>query len=127
MKNIGQMLKQAQQMQSKMAEMQEQLADTLVDGVSGAGLVKVILNCNNDLINYMTSGPIVAAVLQKDNAVEGFRKLIGSTNPEEAEEGTIRKIYAESISENAIHGSDSDENAMIESEFHFEKSEIHEY
>jgi len=81
----------------------------------------------NDLISYMTSGPIVAAVLQKDNAVEDFRKLIGSTNPEEAEEGTIRKIYAESISANAIHGSDSDENAMIESEFHFEKSEIHEY
>ena len=81
----------------------------------------------NDLISYMTSGPIVAAVLQKDNAVEDFRKLIGSTNPEEAEEGTIRKIYAESISANAIHGSDSDENAMIESEFHFKKSEMHEY
>ena len=64
----------------------------------------------NDLISYMTSGPIVAAVLQKENAVEDFRKLIGSTNPEEAEEGTIRKIYAESISANAIHVSDSSEN-----------------
>jgi len=81
----------------------------------------------NDLINYMTSGPIVAAVLQKENAVEDFRKLIGSTNPEEAEEGTIRKIYAESISANAIHGSDSDENGIIESEFHFKKNEIHTY
>ena len=81
----------------------------------------------NDLISYMTSGPIVAAVLQKENAVEDFRKLIGSTNPEEAEEGTIRKIYAESISANAIHGSDSSENGMIEAEFHFKKNEIHTY
>tara|TARA_B100001029_G_C14981269_1_gene406158 strand:- start:490 stop:915 length:426 start_codon:yes stop_codon:yes gene_type:complete len=81
----------------------------------------------NDLISYMTSGPIVAAVLQKENAVEDFRKLIGSTNPEEAEEGTIRKIYAESISANAIHGSDSNENGMIEAEFHFKKNEIHTY
>ena len=81
----------------------------------------------NDLISYMTSGPIVAAVLQKENAVEDFRKLIGSTNPEEAEEGTIRKIYAESISANAIHGSDSIENGMIEAEFHFKKNEIHTY
>ena len=81
----------------------------------------------NDLISYMTSGPIVAAVLQKENAVEDFRKLIGSTNPEEAEEGTIRKIYAESISANAIHGSDSNENGMIEAEFHFKKNEIHAY
>ena len=81
----------------------------------------------NDLISYMTSGPIVAAVLQKENAVEDFRRLIGSTNPEEAEEGTIRKIYAESISANAIHGSDSDENGMVESEFHFNKNEIHNY
>ena len=78
----------------------------------------------NDLISYMTSGPIVAAVLQKDNAVEDFRKLIGSTNPEEAEEGTIRKIYAESISANAIHGSDSDANAKIEGDFFFQNHEI---
>ena len=81
----------------------------------------------NDLISYMTSGPIVAAVLQKDNAVEDFRKLIGSTNPEEAEEGTIRKIYAESISANAIHGSDSNENALIESKFHFDENEFFNY
>ena len=77
-----------------------------------------------DLIKYMTSGCIVAAILKKDNAVEDFRELIGSTNPAEADEGTIRKLYAESISANAIHGSDSDENAKIESKFHFENIEI---
>ena len=77
-----------------------------------------------DLISYMTSGPIVAAVLKKENAVEDFRKLIGSTNPIGAEKGTIRNLFADSISENAIHGSDSDENAIIESNFHFEKDEI---
>ena len=81
----------------------------------------------NDLISYMTSGPIVAAILEKNNAVEEFRKLIGSTNPEQAAEGTIRKIYAESISANAIHGSDSDENAIIESNFHFDENEIYDY
>ena len=77
-----------------------------------------------DLISYMTSGPIVAAVLKKDNAVEDFRKLIGATNPLEAEKGTIRYLFADSISENAIHGSDSNENAIIESNFHFGKDEI---
>lgn len=77
-----------------------------------------------DLITYMTSGPIVSAVLQKNNAVEDFRELIGATNPEEAKEGTIRKLYAESISANAIHGSDSDENALIESNFHFDENEF---
>ena len=77
-----------------------------------------------DLISYMTSGPIVAAVLKKENAVEDFRKLIGATNPLEAEKGTIRYLFADSISENAIHGSDSDENAIIESNFHFGKDEI---
>ena len=77
-----------------------------------------------DLISYMTSGPIVAAVLKKENAVENFRKLIGATNPLEAEKGTIRNLFADSISENAIHGRDSDENAIIESNFHFEKDEI---
>jgi nucleoside-diphosphate kinase len=78
----------------------------------------------NDLVDYMTSGPIVAAILEKNNAVNDFRDLIGSTNPEEAKEGTIRKIFAKSISENAIHGSDSDENAKIECEFHFSDDEI---
>ena len=78
----------------------------------------------NDLVDYMTSGPIVAAILEKNNAVNDFRDLIGSTNPEEAKEGTIRKIFAKSISENAIHGSDSDENAKIECEFHFSSDEI---
>ena len=77
-----------------------------------------------DLVGYMTSGPIVAAILEKDNAVNDFRELIGSTNPEEAKEGTIRNMFAKSISENTIHGSDSDENAKIESEFHFSPDEI---
>jgi nucleoside-diphosphate kinase len=67
----------------------------------------------------MTSGPIVAAVLEKENAVEDFRKLIGATNPAEAAEGTIRARFAKSIGENAVHGSDSDENAQIEGDFHF--------
>ena len=78
----------------------------------------------NDLIQYITSGPIIAAILEKENAVEDFRKLIGNTNPEEAEEGTIRKMYAKSIDANAIHGSDSNENAEIEGEFHFSNEEI---
>jgi len=78
----------------------------------------------NDLIDYMTSGPIIAAVLEKDNAVIDFRKLIGNTNPAEAEAGTIRKMYAKSIDANAIHGSDSDENAAIETKFHFSHNEI---
>tara|TARA_Y100000589_G_scaffold312141_1_gene332178 strand:+ start:17715 stop:18134 length:420 start_codon:yes stop_codon:yes gene_type:complete len=76
-----------------------------------------------ELVEYMTSGPIVAAILEKDNAVADFRKLIGATNPEEAEEGTIRKLYAESIAANAIHGSDSDENAEIEGNFFFSQIE----
>lgn len=72
-----------------------------------------------ELVAYMTEGPIVAAILEKDNAVEDFRTLIGATNPADAAEGTIRKMYAESISANAVHGSDSDENAAIEAAFHF--------
>ena len=78
----------------------------------------------DDLIKYITSGPIIAAVLEKENAVEDFRKLIGNTNPEEADEGTIRNMYAKSIDANAIHGSDSDENADIEISFHFDTDEI---
>lgn len=73
----------------------------------------------NDLINYMSSGPIIAMILEKDNAVEAFRKLIGATNPAEAAEGTIRNLFAKSIEANAIHGSDSDENAQIEGNFFF--------
>ena len=72
-----------------------------------------------ELVEYMTRGPIVAAILEKDNAVKDFRTLIGETNPAEAAEGTIRKMFAVSISENAVHGSDSDENAAIEGAFHF--------
>jgi nucleoside-diphosphate kinase len=76
-----------------------------------------------ELVDYMSSGPIVAAILEKDNAVADFRKLIGATNPANAEEGTIRKKYAASIAENAVHGSDSDENATIEGNFFFSKLE----
>lgn len=77
-----------------------------------------------ELVNYMTRGPIVAAILEKDNAVEDFRTLIGATNPAEAAQGTIRNMFADSISENAVHGSDSDENAAIESVFHFSGREM---
>ena len=77
-----------------------------------------------DLIKFMTRGPIVAAALEKNNAVEDFRALIGSTDPEDALDGTIRKKYAKSKGENAVHGSDSDENAAIEISFHFKNSEI---
>lgn len=78
-----------------------------------------------ELVDYMISGPIVAAILEKDNAVEDFRKLIGATDPAEAAEGTIRKLYAKSKAENAVHGSDSDENAEIECSFHFAGREIY--
>jgi nucleoside-diphosphate kinase len=77
-----------------------------------------------ELVEYMTSGPIVAAILEKENAVADFRALIGATDPAEAAEGTIRKAYAESKGRNAVHGSDSDENAEIEGIFHFASSEI---
>lgn len=72
-----------------------------------------------DLVEFMSSGPIVAAILEKDNAIEDFRKLIGATNPADAAEGTIRNKYAKSIDANAVHGSDSDENAQIEGSFYF--------
>ena len=76
-----------------------------------------------DLCEYMSSGPIIPMILEKDNAVEDFRTLIGATNPQEAAEGTIRKLFAESISANAIHGSDSNENAKIEGDFFFSQVE----
>ncbi|MEP0366751.1 MAG: nucleoside-diphosphate kinase [Cyclobacteriaceae bacterium] len=79
----------------------------------------------NDLVNYMSSGPIIAIALEKDNAVADFRKLIGATNPAEAAEGTIRKLFAKSIEANAVHGSDSDENALIEASYFF--SELERY
>ena len=78
-----------------------------------------------ELVEYMTSGPIVAAILEKDNAVADFRALIGATDPADAAEGTIRKYYAESKGRNAVHGSDSDENAEIEGKFHFAANEIY--
>ena len=76
-----------------------------------------------ELIDYMSSGPIMAAILEKENAVSDFRKLIGATNPENAEAGTIRADFAESMAKNAVHGSDSDENAQIEADFHFSVDE----
>jgi nucleoside-diphosphate kinase len=78
-----------------------------------------------ELVDFMTRGPIVSALLEKDNAVEDFRALIGATNPAEAAEGTLRKLFATSIGENAVHGSDSDENATIEGAFHFSGREIY--
>ncbi|MBI2258043.1 MAG: nucleoside-diphosphate kinase [Flavobacteriia bacterium] len=77
-----------------------------------------------ELVDFMCSGPIVAAILEKDNAVNAFRTLIGATDPAEATEGTIRKDFAESKAHNAVHGSDSDENAAIECAFHFSANEI---
>jgi nucleoside-diphosphate kinase len=77
-----------------------------------------------ELVEYMTSGPIVAAILEKENAVADFRALIGATDPAEAADGTIRKAYAESKGRNAVHGSDSDENAQIEGKFHFTAAEV---
>jgi nucleoside-diphosphate kinase len=76
-----------------------------------------------ELVSYMSSGAIVAAILEKENAVADFRKLIGATDPTKADEGTIRKIYAKSIAANAVHGSDSDENAEIEGNFFFSGTE----
>jgi len=76
-----------------------------------------------ELVEFMSRGPITAAILEKENAVEDFRKLIGATNPTQATEGTVRKLYASSVGENAIHGSDSDENAIIEGDFFFSKLE----
>tara|TARA_B110000196_G_scaffold310461_1_gene313259 strand:- start:315 stop:731 length:417 start_codon:yes stop_codon:yes gene_type:complete len=76
-----------------------------------------------ELVDYMSSDPIIAAILEKDNAVADFRDLIGATNPLEAAEGTIRKKYATSLAKNAVHGSDSDENAKIESDFYFSSKE----
>ena len=76
-----------------------------------------------DLIEFMNSGPVVAAILEKDNAVADYRKFMGAINPSEAEDGTIRKMFAKSIQANAVHGSDSDENANIESDFFFSRSE----
>ena len=78
-----------------------------------------------ELVDFMSSGPIVAAVLEKDNAVEDFRTLIGATNPAEAAEGTIRAKFATCIGENAVHGADSDENALREASFHFAQTEIY--
>lgn len=76
-----------------------------------------------DLVEFMSSGPVVAAIVEKENAVEAYRKLIGATDPSKAEEGTIRKLYAVSVQENAVHGSDSDENAAIEASFFFASRE----
>lgn len=81
----------------------------------------------DDLVEFMTSGPVVVATLMKDNAVDDYRRIIGATNPEKAEEGTIRKLYGLDMQRNAVHGSDSDENALIESRFFFSDIEIFQY
>ena len=78
-----------------------------------------------DLVKFMTSGPVIPVLLEKENAVEEFRRLIGATNPANADEGTIRKLFAESVERNAVHGSDSDENAIIEGNFFFSELERH--
>ena len=78
-----------------------------------------------ELVSFMSRGPIIAAILEKENAVDDFRTLIGATNPEEAAAGTLRKEFATSIGENAVHGSDSDENAALESAFHFSAREMY--
>jgi nucleoside-diphosphate kinase len=78
-----------------------------------------------ELVDYMTSGPVVPLALEKENAVEDFRKLIGATDPQKAEDGTIRKLYGDSIAANAIHGSDSDANAAVETGFFFSASDIY--
>ena len=78
-----------------------------------------------ELVTFMTRSPIIVAVLKKNNAVDDFRKLIGSTNPEDADKGTVRKLFATSMGENAIHGSDSENNAQIESSFFFAKNEMY--
>ena len=75
------------------------------------------------LVKYMSSGPIIAAILEKEDAVEDYRELIGATNPENAADGTIRRLFATNLQQNAVHGSDSDENAIIESDFFFSKLE----
>lgn len=79
----------------------------------------------NDLVSFMSQGPIVAAILEKENAVEAYRDFIGATNPADAAEGTIRKLYGTDIQQNAVHGSDSDENASIEAGFFFSSRERH--
>ncbi len=79
----------------------------------------------SELVAFMSSGPIVAAILEKDHAVADFRELIGATNPKEAKPGTIRALFAQSVGENAVHGSDSDENAVIESNFHFAGCDVY--
>ena len=76
------------------------------------------------LVEFMSSGPIIAATLEKENAIEDYRTLIGATDPEKAAEGTVRKLYATNMQQNAVHGSDSDENAIIESDFFFSKLEV---
>ena len=78
----------------------------------------------NDLVSFMSEGPIVAAILEKENAIEDFRNLIGATNPAEAADGTVRKLYATNIERNAVHGSDSDDNAKKEIGFFFSESEF---
>jgi nucleoside-diphosphate kinase len=115
--NIGNILQKIQQSGFKIVAMK---LTRLTDATAGAFYaVHKERPFYGELVSYMSSGPIVAAILEKANAVEDFRKLIGATDPAKAEAGTIRKLYAKSISANAVHGSDSDENAQIEGNFFF--------
>jgi len=119
--NIGPILKMINEagfriVAIKMTRLNKQQAEAFYAVHRGKGFY-------DDLIDFMSSGPIIAAILEKENAVETYRKLIGATDPKEAAEGTIRKIFAESKSHNAVHGSDSDENAKIESDFFFSEIE----
>jgi nucleoside-diphosphate kinase len=114
------------------------LAKISANGFHIAALKMIILDCSHaeqfyaihrgkpffdSLIEFMTSGPVVVGILEKENAVAAYRKLMGATDPAKAEEGTIRKLYAEDVQRNAVHGSDSDENAKIECDFFFTNSE----
>lgn len=115
--HIGAILNQITEAGFKIVAME--LTQLTVDGAKAFYAVHAERPFYQELVDFMSSGPIVAAILEKDNAVEDFRTLIGATNPAEAAQGTIRQRFATSIGENAVHGSDSDQNAAIESAFHF--------
>lgn len=119
--NIGNILQKIQQSGFRIVAMKYTMLSEMAAGAFYA--VHKERPFYGELVKYMSSGPIVAAILEKANAVEDFRKLIGATDPAKAEAGTIRKLYAKSISANAVHGSDSDENAQIEGNFFFSSLE----
>lgn len=120
--HIGNILKEITKAGFKIKAMK--MTQMTVDDAKNFYLVHQERPFYGELVEFMSRGPIVAAVLEKDNAVADFRRLIGATDPAKADEGTIRKLYARSMGENAVHGSDSDENAQIEAAFHFATREI---